>query len=162
MMEHSSTLFETLAFRVSSSSYFSILFRQLLSKWWSALLLILILLIGAICFDVRFGIILLIFLFLILPLILFFVYYNYALRPEAFYSVVEKTVLIKEDGIYCIYDERERPVFKWQQVERIVLHKKAFLIYTGKYTYFYLLRSAFASIEDMNDFQTNYLPRFIS
>ena len=114
------------------------------------------------CYDLRFGIVLLMFIFIILPLVLFMFYYNYALRPVAFFSVVEKSVIIHTRGIDCIYDEKQREVLQWQLVERVERNNEAFYIYTDANTYFYLPRQAFATAEDIQDFEKNYLPQFIS
>lgn len=160
--DSSTVLFETLPCRVSSSTYFKVIFSQLFAKWWSVMLLLLIAFVGATCYNLRFGIVLLIFLFFIVPLVIFFLYYNYALRPEAFYSVVEKVVMIKNDGLYCTYNEQERSIVKWSQVMRVVKHQQAFFIFTGENTYFYLPREAFMSKEDEESFEKKYLPIFIS
>ncbi len=154
--------FTTLPFRTTSKRYFEVIFRQLFMQWWSVALLLFIILVGATCYDLRFGIIILMFLFIILPLILFMVYYNYALRPEAFYSVVEKSVTIHAQGIDCIYNEQCRKVLSWDDVQRVVFYYDAYHIYTGNHTYFYLSRNAFATAEEMKDFEQNYLPRYIN
>ena len=102
------------------------------------------------------------FIFIIIPLILFFLYYNYALRPEAFYSVVEKSLIIHSLGIDCIYNEKHHNILSWKNVQRIERDNKAFYIFTGNYTYFYLPRNAFNSIEELHNFEINFLPQFIS
>lgn len=144
---------ETLPFRVSSAQYFGIIARKLLQQWWSFGLLLLVGMITATCYDLRFGIVLLMFLFLIVPLILFMVYYNYALRPEAFYSVVEKIAIIDFKGINCLYDEQQRCVLQWDRVNNVVFTHDAFMIYTDTYTYFYIPRDAFADNSSLKDFE---------
>lgn len=160
--EEKKVLFETLPYRVASSKYFKVIFCKLLTRWLSIVILLLTALIGATCYDLRFGIVLLMFIFIILPLALFMFYYNYALRPVAFFSVVEKSVIIHTRGIDCIYDEKQREVLQWQQVERVERNNEAFYIYTDANTYFYLPRQAFATADDIQDFEKNYLPQFIS
>ncbi|MBP3349688.1 MAG: YcxB family protein [Bacteroidaceae bacterium] len=161
-MDSPQALFQTLPFRISSSRYFTVILRRMLVRWLSLTILSLALLIGATCFDLRFGIILLMFIFIILPLILFIFYYNYALRPEAFFSVVEKSVIIHPQGIDCIYNEQTRNILYWKDVQRIEIDNKAFYIFTGNNTYFYLSREAFASVDDMRNFEKNFLPQIIS
>lgn len=160
-MSDKEILFETLPFRITSQRYFGIIFRQLLVQWWSALLLLLMTMVCATIFDLRFGIVILMFLFIILPLVVFMLYYNYALRPESFYSVVEKRVLIHAQGIDCVYDEKRRSVLTWDKVQRVVIQYDAYLIYTGRNTYFFLSRDAFASSEEMKYFEIFYLPKFM-
>ncbi|MBR3950515.1 MAG: YcxB family protein [Bacteroidaceae bacterium] len=155
-------LFTTQPFRIPSSQYFSIILRRWLTRWLSIAILLFIALIAATCFDIRYGIILLMFIFIIIPLILFFLYYNYALRPEAFYSVVEKSLIIHSLGIDCIYNEKHHNILSWKNVQRIERDNKAFYIFTGNYTYFYLPRNAFNSIEELHNFEINFLPQFIS
>lgn len=161
-MSNTVMLIETFPFRVSSARYFVVIARMLLKQWWSVALLLLAGLVAATCYDMRFGIVLLMFLFLVVPLILFFVYYNYALRPEAFYSVVEKVAFIDAEGIYCIYDEQQRNVLLWKHVERVVCAKEAFYIYTGRYTYFYLSKEAFADAQSLEYFEQTLLHNVIS
>ena len=84
-MDTRHAIFETLPYRIASSQYFSLILRRVVMQWLSITILLLAILIGATCFDLRFGIVLLMFIFIILPLIIFIFYYNYALRPEAFY-----------------------------------------------------------------------------
>lgn len=161
-MDTPQALFETLPFRTTSSRYFTVILRRMLMRWLSLTILALTLLIGATCYDLRFGIILLMFIFIILPLVLFIFYYNYALRPEAFFSVVEKSAIIHDQGIDCIYNEKLRNILCWKDVQRVERDNKAFYIFTGNNTYFYLAREAFASVDDMHNFEKNFLPQIIS
>ena len=161
-MNTQQVLFETLPFRVDSSRYFAVIVRRLLLRWLSLTILALTLLIGATCYDLRFGIVLLMFIFIILPLVLFIFYYHYALRPEAFYSVVEKSAIITHQGIDCIYNEKQHNILIWSNVQRVELDPKAFYIFTGKNTYFYLSRSAFASPQELRNFEKEFLPSIIS
>lgn len=152
-MSNADTSIETLPYRISSSRYFSIIFRKLFKKWWSVVLLSFVMMIAITCYELRFGIVLLMVIFLVVPLIVLLVYYNYALRPEAFYSVVEKTAIIGEDGIDCIYDEQYRKVLSWDKVTRVVLAKDAYHIYTGSHTYFYVPKDAFAEVDMLQKFE---------
>ena len=161
-MDTPHTIFETLPYRIASSQYFSVILRRIVMQWLGITILLLAILIGATCFDVRFGVVLLMFIFIILPLILFIFYYNYALRPEAFYSVVEKSVIIHNNGIDCIYNEKQRNILSWNNVQRIERDSKAFYFYTGKYTFFYLCRDAFTSTDEMHEFEKNFLPNILS
>ncbi len=156
------TSIETLPYRISSSQYFGVIATRLLRQWWSVILLLVIASVGATCFDLRCGVILLMFIFIIAPFIIFMIYYNYALRPEAFFSVVDKNVILHSQGIDCIYDEKRRNVLSWQQVQRVERTATAFYIYTQGYTYFYLPRNVFASREDMIYFEQEFLPRILS
>lgn len=160
-MELVQDLFETLPFRVTSSRYFSLIMRRVATQWISVLALLLVAMIGATCYDLRFGIVLLMFIFIVLPMLLFFFYYNYALRREAFYSVVEKVAIIDSNGIDCVYDEQRRQVLAWSDVDRVEMNREAFLIFTGRYTYFYLRYDAFATIDELEAFR-KILPQFMS
>lgn len=161
-MDSPQALFTTLPYRISSSQYFSVLLRRMLMQWLSLVILALAILITATCFDLRFGIVLLMFVFIVLPLIIFIFYYNYALRPEAFYSVVEKSVIIHSQGIDCTYNDQQRNILAWSRVLRIERDNNAFYFFTGKNTFFYLPRQAFASVDELLDFQNNFLPHILS
>lgn len=161
-MDSPKILFETLPFRTTSSRYFTIILRRLLFRWLSLSITSFSLLIAATCYDLRFGIVLLMFIFIILPLVLFIFYYNYALRPEAFYSVVEKSVTITSQGIDCIYNEKTHNILIWNNVQRIERDTRAFYIFTGINTYFYLSRDAFSSPEELYRFENDFLPSIIS
>ncbi len=156
------TSIETLPYRISSSQYFGVIATRMLRQWWSVILLLFVALVAASCVELRCGILLLMFIFIIAPFIIFMIYYNYALRPEAFYSVVDKNVILHSQGIDCMYDEKRRSVVSWSQVQRVERTSTAFHIYTHGYTYFFLPRDAFASREEMIYFEQEFLPRILS
>lgn len=155
-------LFTTKSYRISSMRYFGVLFRNVMRDWWSILVLFAVALIAGVCYDVRFVIVLLMIIFLALPLLLFFLYYNYALRREAFYSVVDKSIMIHREGIDCEYNEQQREILRWKQVKRAEIHPDSIHLYTDKYTYFYISRDAFEEPEQLKLFEQTYLPQFIS
>lgn len=153
---------ETLPCRISSMRYLSVIARDFFARWWSVALLLVIGLIVATCYDLRFGIVLLMLIFMVLPLILFFVYFNYVLRPEAHFSIVEKSLIIDNDGIDCICHEKRREILKWCNVKRIVIKSDAFYIYIENQSYFYLPRVAFPDESTLHYFEHNFLRRLFS
>ena len=159
---NSTTVFHTGLYKLSHARYFAILVREILRVWWSVpTLLIVVLSVAAYC-DLRFGIVLLLLLFVVLPLCVFFLYYNYALRPECFYSVVEKSVTLHRGGIDCVYGGRDCKVLDWHSVRRVVTVRDAYLFYTERYAFFYLPFSAFDSVEELQFFSDEWLPSVIA
>lgn len=148
---------DTNLYKLPHFSYFAIIIRDLLRIWWSIPTLLAVILLIATCYDLRFGIVFLLLLFVIFPLSVFFLYYNYALRPECFYSVAEKRVIIHRKGIDCEYGDKIRKILEWKSVRRIVVVREAFLFYTGQYTFFYLPFSAFKSIDELQIFSEEWI-----
>ncbi len=144
--------------KVTGTQYFKALLTDIMKEWWSLPLLAVILLSVATAYDLRFGIVLLMLIFIIFPFVLFFLYYNYALRPECFYSVVEKCVTIDADGMRCEYNNEERLILLWSSVRRITAQREAFLFYTSRYSFFYLPYTAFESPAEMKHFVDEWFP----
>lgn len=111
----------------------------------------------ATCYDVRFGIVLLLVIFVIAPMLLFLAYYHFALRPECLYSVTPKSLLITDRGIDCIVYETQRHVLDWADVKRVAATPEAYLLYTGRYIFFYLPHEAFTTPAEQQCFHDKIL-----
>ncbi len=134
--------------KVSQIKYLKALFAGALRGWIYTIISILIIFLALSFYDIRFGIVLLMILFLILPPCIFFLYYYITLRPECFYSFVEKTTIINHQGIWCDYNDERRLVTMWDNIQKTERYEEYFLFYTGQYTYFYLPVDV---IEDYNE-----------
>ena len=76
----------------------------------------------AVFIDVRFVIVALMVLFIVLPMILALLYFYYGLSPEARWSIMEKDVVIGDDGISLTFtDERmKKHAIGWDDVRNII------------------------------------------
>lgn len=156
------SVLHTTTYRLPHARYFAILARGLLADWWSVPTLLVAVLSIATCYDLRFGIVLLLLLLVVLPMCVFFLYYSYALRPECIYSVAEKCVVLHQDGIDCEQGDRVGKALEWKAVERVTATGEAYLLYTGRYVFFYLPYSAFESEEALQIFSQEWLPAILS
>ncbi len=148
----------TATYHIRHSRYFALLWREIWRDWWSIPLLLATALTVATCYDVRFGIVLLLVVFVIIPMLLFFVYYHYALLPECLYSVTPKSLVIDKQGIDCMAYETKRHILNWADVKRITTTREACLLYTGRYTFFYLPYDAFATPAERQRFFDEMVP----
>ncbi len=160
-MDEASVL-HTIVYKLPHARYFAILARQLLADWWSVPTLLVAFLSIATCQDLRFGIVLLLLLLVALPLCVFLLYYSYALRPECFYSVAEKCAVLHQEGIDCEYGDRVGKVLAWRSVKRVAVTGEAYLLYTGRYVFFYLPFSAFETVEALQFFSKEWLPAILA
>lgn len=147
----------TATYHIRHSRYFALLWREIWRDWWSIPLLLATALTVATCYDVWFGIVLLLVIFVIAPMLLFLAYYHFALRPECLYSVTLKSLLITDRGIDCIAYETQRHVLDWADVKRVAATPEAYLLYTGRYIFFYLPYEAFTTPAEQQCFHDKIL-----
>lgn len=152
------TAITTDVYYIKHSRYFTLLCSKMIRDWWSVALLIVATLTTAACFDLRYGIVLLLVIFVIMPMLLFFVYYHYALRPECLYSITPKSLIIDKQKIDCMVYETRRHILEWRDVTHVTTTPEAYLLYTGRYTFFYLPYNAFLTPEEQQYFQDKILP----
>lgn len=145
-------------YSIRRSRYFALLCSRIGRDWWSVPLLIIAALTIATCYDLRFGIVLLLVVFVIAPMLLFLAYYHYALLPECIYSIVPKSLIINKHGIDCIAYEKQRHVLDWDKVKQIITTHDAYLLYTWKYTFLYIPFNAFATPEEQQAFHDDIIP----
>ena len=72
----------TAAYRLKPSSLARIVMGRWLGRWWWALAVLPVAALVGACFDLRWAIVALMFLFVIAPFALMIVYYNYLLKPS--------------------------------------------------------------------------------
>ena len=145
-------------YHIRYSRYFTLLCSEIIRDWWNVALLLAAALTIAACYDLRYGIVLLLVVFVIIPMLLFFVFYHYALLPECLYSVTPKSLVIDKQGIDCMAYETRRHILKWSDVKRMTTTREACLLYTGRYTFFYLPYEAFATPAERQRFFDEMVP----
>ena len=107
-MHTAGTMAEIKDCKISAGKYMRELCLMFLADNWLWMVLP-IALCGILAFfvDVRFVIVALMVLFIVLPMILALLYFYYGLSPEARWSIMEKDVLISNEGISLTFtDER--------------------------------------------------------
>lgn len=76
----------------------------------------------AVWIDVRFVIVALMVLFIVLPMILALLFFYYGLSPEARWSIMEKTLTLRDDGLIMDFtdDRMKKHVIQWGDVQHII------------------------------------------
>ena len=76
----------------------------------------------AVWIDVRFVIVALMVLFIVLPMILALLFFYYGLSPEARWSIMEKSLTLRDDGLIMDFtdDRMKKHVIQWGDVQHII------------------------------------------
>lgn len=121
--------FETEPYRTGSRQYMQAIAGLWAGRWWWTIILpIVVFLILAGTIDIVYAFVALIMLFIIVPMVMSFLYFYYALTPESIMAMRNKRLsIIKDDGITVIYepdDDSSRPRFppvkiKWDELSGI-------------------------------------------
>lgn len=91
-------------FRISSSTYVRHCFGVWAGKWWWALVIPIAALVIPGLSDARFLIAVFALLLVIYPGLLALIYFSYALRPQAAYSLLSRRMTFTNDGILIEYE----------------------------------------------------------
>jgi hypothetical protein len=108
-------VYTTRAFRLKPSQYVKAIASMWITRWWWIFAVPLaVILLMAVAMDVRFYVVALMMIFIIIPMILGLVYFNYALTPEACFSTINHTITVSRVGLRVDYvretdDERQLP-----------------------------------------------------
>lgn len=127
----------TTTFAITGSRFASILMRRHIGRMWWAYALPVAVCLGLAFLDIRFLLIALMLVFVVLPPMLFFVYFNYGLDPLNRYNVMEKTLVADTDGLLLHIDERyglkNRVIrIKWGDVRGRGVQAGCLLVYLHK------------------------------
>ena len=103
--------------KVTSGDYVKRLFSAYMSRhWWWFVLPVLILL-GLSIVNIKFIIVALMVLFIIIPMALSLIYFNYALTDEARLSITEKELKVTDEGISIksLNDSEQEYFLYWKE-----------------------------------------------
>lgn len=122
----------TITCKVTSAQYLAQLGRMYLRDRWPWLVAPLLLCAAlSVCLgDVRWAVVGLMMLFIVIPMVLAMAYVNYALSAEARWSLMDKQLTVKDDGIAMHFDdERMHDHFvSWSEVAAVKVGGESFLL----------------------------------
>lgn len=144
---------ETKRFKISSSVYVSNIFRPLLLNWLGIALCILFIPILILSFyDIRYFLVLLMLIFLVIPMLLFFVYIIHGFKAESRFSILEKSIEICPDKFVLNFEEDSREAININEVYDYRLTKNNLVLYCKRKDKYILIieRTSFKSKKDEN------------
>ncbi len=140
---------------IATGDYSRLLFSVFVSEnwFWFVLPLALFAALGAL--DWRYFVVALMVLFIVIPMVMSLVYFNYMLTVETRWSIVDKTITIVSDGLLLEFDqEREQALVKWSDISGLYA-KGAYLLVKLKvrrYQYLVIPVDAFESVDSCREF----------
>lgn len=151
---------ETASFSILSGRFVRMLMMRHIGRMWWVYALPVVACLGLAFADIRFLLIALMLVFVILPPLLFFVYFNYGLDPLNRYNVMEKTLVADEAGLSMLIDEKyglKNNVVRlsWDDVAGREVQAGCVVIYVHKYRgnrFVAVPLSAFPSEQVLRDF----------
>lgn len=149
--------------RVDASTYSAILRQKYMRRnwWWMALYALACVTMSF--FDVRLMIAGLLLLFVVLPMLLALVYFNYALVQEASWSIMKKTIAVTDEDMTMVFDHpKMSPVtVKWADYQgyEVTRHCLALDIDRRRYRFLVIPLAAFGSDEALLRRFLSYIPR---
>ena len=145
-------------FKVESGVYLRLLSKMFFARnwWWFLLPLLVCGVCGCAMADVRWLIVALMVAFVMYPMLLALIYFNYALTAEARWNIMEKTAVICDEGIRLTFThERMKPhLITWGDISHVERNDRHIIFHlsTRKYTYFILPRDILPQ-QDINETQ---------
>lgn len=126
-------------FAISSKDYIHNLALDWLSRYWAIVVLPIAATLIWACFDLRALYVCLIIIFIIYPMAMTLVWFNYALSPNAVKAISPKCVSVLDSGLQIDFitdDDRPRiirPQFiPWENISSAIMTDKSIVIIFGK------------------------------
>ena len=138
--------------RVSPMHYFGRLLRTWLYRNWAWPVLIVALLVVLSGHNPLFIYVGLMLIFLVFPLILYYLWFTYALHPDCRASILSKRVELNDRGIVCTFDDERTETIAWDRVTDILCTRREIIFYLSRYVFFILPYNAFESPDDLDYF----------
>lgn len=91
-------------------------------------------------------------IFLVFPLILYYLWFAYALHPDCRASILTKQVELDERGITCRFEDDRTETIAWSRVIDVQRSSSDLVFYLSKYVFFILPCDSFESPDDLEHF----------
>ncbi len=138
--------------RVSPMHDFGRLLRTWFYRNWSWLVLMVVLLVVLSVHNPLFIYVGLMLVFLVFPLILYYLWFAYALHPDCRASILSKQVTLSDHGIVCTFDDERTETIDWNRVTDVLYTPRDIVFYLSKYVFFILPCDSFESTDDLEYF----------
>ncbi|MBO7608987.1 MAG: hypothetical protein J6S96_02130 [Muribaculaceae bacterium] len=130
-------------FAVTSGQYMRPMLRMFFGRnwWWFVVPILIMLGLMSVLHDARWLIVCLMLIFMIFPMILILIYFNYALTLEVRWSIMEKAMMIDDKGLHLTFsDERmhSRDI-AWSDISSITRDRNAFYFHLNVRRYNYVM-----------------------
>lgn len=130
-------------FAVSSGQYMRPMLRMYFGRnwWWFVVPIFFTLGLMLILHDTRWLIVCLMLFFMVFPMVLILIYFNYALTLEVRWSIMEKSVLIDDRGMHLTFtNKRMHPRdIAWSDISSITRDRNAFYFHLKVRRYNYVM-----------------------
>lgn len=138
--------------KVTPMHYFGRLLRIWLSHNWPWIVLTGIVLVMLSVWNPLFVYVGLMLVFLVFPMIFYYLWFAYALHPDCRASILSKQVELSDEGITCRFDDGRFETIVWQRVARVQYAGGDLIFYLSKYIVFILPYHSFESTDDLDYF----------
>ena len=130
-------------FAVSSGQYIRPMLRMYFGRnwWWFVVPILVILGLMLVMHDARWLIVCLMLIFMVFPMILILIYFNYALTLEVRWSLMEKSMIIDEEGLHLSFTDKrmhQRDI-AWSDISNITRDRNAFYFHLKVRRFNYLM-----------------------
>ena len=140
--------------KVSSSEYVKRLFSLFMTYYWALFLLPVLVLASLSVVNVDFLIVALMAIFIMIPMVLTLLYFNYALTDEARLSISEKELKVTVDGLHLktLNNKEQEYFFQWKEFYGCLIYEKSLLLqHDGKFRFFMIPCNAFHDNTQRNE-----------
>lgn len=138
--------------QVSPMHYFGRLLRTWLYRNGVWIVLIVALLVMLSIHNPLFIYVGLMLVFLVFPMILYHLWFAYALHPDCRASILSKEVELSEQGITCHFDDNRTETIGWNQIIDVKITSSDLVFYLSRYHFFVLPCDSFQSPDDLDYF----------
>lgn len=130
-------------FAVSSGQYMRPMLRMYFGRnwWWFVVPIFITLGLMLFLHDTRWLIVCLMLIFMVFPMVLILIYFNYALTLEVRWSIMDKSMLLDDTGLHLTFtDKRMHPRdITWSDISSITRDRNAFYFHLKVRRYNYVM-----------------------
>lgn len=148
--------------KVSPMHYFGRLLRTWLSHNWPWLVLTAAALVMLSVWNPLFVYVGLMLVFLVFPMLLYYLWFAYALHPDCRASILSKQVELSDEGITCRFDNGRAETIAWSRIVRMQYAGGDLVFYLSRYIFFILPVQSFESTTDLEYFLKKILAPALS
>lgn len=144
-------------YSISGGEYLKLFLGRYTARMSVGGMIFLVVMLSLSAIDYRWGLVLLMCIFILIPMLMSMICISEALRPEARYSIRRKSIRLSEKGIEAIFRENdESPVsikfLAWESFKKASLHKKGIIVdFTDNNAFLFIPYGAFDSRESATE-----------
>lgn len=140
-------------YKISPDSYLKVVNKSVVGDYWITPTTIYVILLGLSFYDIRYLILMIMLTVLLVPLYIAYLFVWHGMKPESRYSIINKSVLINDEGLDIDFGEAHKPIkIAWEEFQcfhptqsDLILHFRK-----SKYLYFIIPYSSTISKEQLD------------